>query len=492
VAAADVEAACAMIDVECPPATTTPVEFESGSFRDRSSRVFLQEGRVYRALSEAGLADWEQVSQLPFFPQAMQDGKIVHSFRMSQGAGLADAAPEDLCARWAGVLQHDRIPFVSYPYEWCFSMLRDAALLHLELMAAALDEAFILKDASAFNVQWNGVNPVFIDVGSFTRHPAGQPWLAYRQFCQMFLYPLMLQAYRKVDFQPWLRGALDGIPPAQFLNLLSMRDLFRRGVFSHGWLHAKLESGFGSGNNRVSDSLQSSGFQRALIQNNVRKLTALIRGLRSRPQRSSWTGYRDEAASAQSDGDAKAEFVSSIAYSRPWSLVWDLGCNTGRFSRIVAENAQYVVAVDSDPACIEDLYQTLRRERTPHILPLINNLADPSPALGWRGKERQTLPERGRPELTICLALVHHLVIGANVLLTELLDWLAGLKSHLVIEFVDKADPMVRALLRNKADQYADYSQEAFERGLEARFEVLRRQPLPSQTRTLYYAAPRC
>jgi hypothetical protein len=481
-----------MIGVGCPPATTTPVEFETGSFRDRSSRVFLQEGRVYRALSESGLADWEQVSRLPFLQQAMRDGKVVHSCRVSHAAGLAETGTDDACVPWAGVLQHDRIPFVSYPYEWCFSMLRDAALLHLELLAAALEDEFILKDSSAFNVQWNGVDPVFIDVGSFTRHPAGQPWLAYRQFCQMFLYPLMLQAYRKVDFQPWLRGALDGIPPGQFLKLLSMRDLFRRGVFAHGWLHAKLESGFGAGNDRVSDSLRTSGFQRALIQNNVRRLTSLVSGLRSHSPRSSWTGYREEAASAQSDGDAKAGFVSSVAGSRPWSLVWDLGCNTGRFSRIAAGNAQYVVAVDSDPACIEGLYQSLRREKSTRILPLVNNLADPSPALGWRGKERQTLPDRGRPELTLCLALVHHLVIGANVLLTELLDWLAGLKSHLVIEYVDKADPMVRALLRNKADQYADYSQPAFEQGLEARFEVLRRQPLPSQTRTLYYAAPRC
>ena len=166
-----------MIDVECPPEPTAPVEFESGSFRDRASRVFHQRGRVYRALSESGLADWDALSAAPFFQRAMRDGKIVHSFRVAGDAESAVADAAETQHQWAAVLQHDRIPFISYPYEWCFSMLRDAALLHLELMTAALEEDFILKDASAFNVQWDGASPVFIDVGSFTRHPAGQPWL---------------------------------------------------------------------------------------------------------------------------------------------------------------------------------------------------------------------------------------------------------------------------------------------------------------------------
>lgn len=468
-------------------------EFEPGSFRDRGSRVFLHEGSVFRALSAGALAEWQELSATHFFPQEMRAGRIVASSRVEERE--EDGAPHGRRtgpdgAPWAAILRHERIPFISYPYEWCFSMLRDAALLHLDLMAAALREGFILKDASAYNVQWQGSAPVFIDVGSFTRHSPGQPWLAYRQFCQMFLYPLLLKAYRGIDFQPWLRGALDGITPAQFAASLSVRDLFRRGVLTHGWLHARLEQGLGGEQAPTTASLQANGFQTELILANVHKLRGLIEGLRAPASRSAWTGYRTEADSARSDGDAKADFVSEVAYSRTWALVWDLGCNTGRFSRIAAENAASVVAVDADPGCVEELYRDLRREGATRILPLVSNLADPSPALGWRGTERHTLEARGRPDLVLCLALIHHLVIGANVLLDELLDWLASLGGHLVIEYVDKQDPMVRALLRNKADQYGDYSQEAFERSLSARFDVLRRQALPSGTRALYYAVP--
>jgi SAM-dependent methyltransferase len=475
------------------PRKAIPV-FEPGSFRDRGSRVFLHEGNVFRALSAGALADWHELSATRFFIEEMRAGRIVSSVGVEEGGD--DFAPDwrmygPYGAPWAAVLRHERIPFISYPYEWCFSMLRETALLHLDLMASALQEGFILKDASPYNVQWRGTAPVFIDVGSFTRHPPGQPWLAYRQFCQMFLYPLLLAAYRGIDFQPWLRGALDGITPAQFARQLSVRDLFRRGVLTHGWLHARLEQGLGAERAPTSASLQAHGFQTELILANVRKLRGLILRLSPPAPRSAWTGYRTDADSARSDGDAKAQFVSEVVYSRTWPLVWDLGCNTGRFSQIAAENATSVVAIDADAGCEEQLYRALRREGVSRILPLVSNLADPSPALGWRGTERHTLEERGRPDLVLCLALIHHLVIGANVLLDELLDWLASLGGHLVIEYVDKQDPMVRALLRNKSDQYTDYSREAFERGLSARFDVRRQEALPSGTRALYYAVPR-
>jgi ribosomal protein L11 methylase PrmA len=168
--------------------------------------------------------------------------------------------------------------------------------------------------------------------------------------------------------------------------------------------------------------------------------------------------------------------------------VWDIGCNVGVFSRIAAERARYVVAMDGDHVAIDRLYRALKADRVPNILPLVVNIADPSPNLGWRNMERKRIDERGRPDLVLALALIHHVVIGANIPLAEFVQWLFDLGGDLVIEFVTREDPMVATLLRNKEDHYHDYHEDVFERTLAAKFQVVKRQSLGSGTRILYYA----
>ena len=395
-------------------------------------------------------------------------------------------------AGWAALLRHERIPFVSYPYEWTFGMLRDAALLQLELLLAALDEDMILKDSSPYNVQWRGAVPVFIDVGSFERLRPGEPWVGYRQFCMLYLYPLLLQAYRGVDFQPWLRGSIDGIPPAQLSALMSFRDSFRRGVLTHVRLHARLERRYGGRSRDVKRELKSAGFGKELIRANVRKLEKLVRRLRWEPETSDWSSYATESPYAEADAARKEAFVREAASTRPGGLVWDLGTNDGRYARVAAETARYVVAVDADRLVADRLYRELAAEESASILPLTLNVADPSPDLGWRGLERRSLAARGGPDLTLCLALLHHLAISANVPLREVVDWLAGLGTSLVAEFVDREDPMVRRLLVGKREEtHVDYTRESFERLLGEAYEIARTETLSSGTRTLYLAHPR-
>lgn len=459
---------------------------EPGSFRDRGARVFYSGEGVYRGLSAEALAEWKALSATSFWNDLVARGRVVQTSRLSDAEAQATGA-----AGFAGVLAHEAVPFVSYPYEWTFGMLKDAALSQLEILSAALDGDFILKDASAFNTQWIGSRPVFIDIASFERLQAGEPWAGYRQFCQLFLYPLMLQAYRGVPFQSLLRGGIDGIPPEVCNRLLSMRDLARAGVFTHVFLQARLATRYASTSVDVKRELRNVGFHKELIRANVQGLSRLVAGLERRGKRSEWSDYANDNSYTDEDQAAKKEFVAEVVRSKAWGLAWDIGANTGTYARIAAAGARYVVAIDSDELAVERLYRSLRAEGHASILPLCMNLADPSPNLGWRGLERRDLSGRGRPELVLCLALIHHLVITANVPMEEAIQWLAGLGASLVIEFPTRQDPMVQRLLRNKRDIYADYDLPVFERVLAEAFVVERRTELRSGTRVLYFATPK-
>jgi len=460
---------------------------EPGSFRDRSARVFYHQGQVFRALSGRALEQWETLSATEFHAQFVARGGIVRSQRV----GLADVALPPSEVPWAAVLRHEAVPFVSYPYEWPFGMLKDAALLHLDLLLAALREGLTLKDASAYNVQWRGTTPVHVDVASFEKWTPGEPWMGYRQFCQLFLYPLLLVAYHDVPFHPWLRGSLEGVDAESCWKILGGRALRRRGVATHVYLQARAQAACGGTTRDVRAELRAAGFDARLIAANARRLRKLVGGLEWRRRQSTWSEYTRDSRYDAADLATKSEFVRAAAASRRRHLAWDLGCNTGNFSRLAAEHASHVVAIDGDHLAVERLYQALKAERNCAILPLVVNLADPSPDLGWRLLERKRLTARGRPDLVLCLALVHHLVIAANIPLCELLDWLAGLGAEIVIEFATREDDMVRRLLRNKEDQYADYRLDVFERDLAARCTVVRREPLASGTRVMYWARPR-
>jgi SAM-dependent methyltransferase len=449
--------------------------------------VFYAGDGVLRGLSERGLADWEALAASDLFERAVADGSLV----ATQVVEHPHELPGELSDRYAAVLRHERIPVVSYPYEWTFGMLRDAALLQLELLLGALDEGLTLKDATPYNVQWRGAHPVFVDIGSFERLREGEPWAGYRQFCMLYLYPLMLQAWKGVPFQPWLRGSLDGIEPQAVRSLLSVRDRFRRGVLGHVVLHSRFERRYGDRRRDVKRELSSAGFHTGLIRANVEGLRRLVRRLTWEPGRTEWSGYGEDNPYSDADAHAKEAFVRAATGGRRWPLAWDLGCNDGRYTRVAAESCDYFVAVDADAAVVELLYRALRDEGSRSILPLTVNVADPSPNLGWRGLERLALEGRGRPDLVLCLALVHHVAIAGNVPLSSFLEWLAGLETVLVIEFPTRDDPMVQRLLAAKGPAAnPDYDTDSFERALARHWRVERRETLPSGTRILYRAVP--
>ncbi len=471
-----------------PGVSPSGLTFDSGSFRDRTARVFLYRGEVFRALSTQAAADWHRISSEAYFERLSSQGHIVRTDELTE----VEARHLPVPISCAAILRHERIPFVTYPYEWSFSMLRDAALLHLEILTEAVAAGTILKDASPYNVQFRGSQPVFIDVGSFVPHVAGEPWTGYRQFCEMMLFPLLLQAYRKIDIQPILRVKMDGISAREFLRPLSYRDLLRPGVFTHGWLQSMLEGQESSAEANTISALKSSGFDRRLIQTNLAKLTRVVQQLKWTPDRTQWTRYRHELPHVLRDAETKTQFVREVCRTDRRCLVWDLGCNDGHFSRIAAENADTVLAMDQDHGCVERLYRELASEGCRNIVPLCIDLLNPPAALGWRGRERARLEHRGLPDLVLCLGLIHHLVIAGNIPLPEVVDWLASLRAAVVLEFPSKQDPMVRRLLRNKHDQYDDYSLPRLEAALvENGFQIHNRTVLPSGERTLLHIVPK-
>lgn len=454
------------------------LEFDPGSFRDPDARVVVREHDVLRTLSEHALGQWRAISAKPFYAREVASGRLLAA---SEETSVAIPPP------WTGMLRSPRIPVITYPYEWSFGMLKAAALLQLELTLGALDDQVALKDASPFNIQWQDLRPLFIDVTSFEPRPPGALWAGYRQFCEMFLNPLLLASIRGVDFRPWMRGSLEGITSDQLRRLLRAREVVRPAIFKHVYLHARAAASMHSPSRRVQQQIADLGVDTSdLVRRNLTGLITLIQSLEIERPSSNWTSYEQAGPYSAEERAAKEDFVRRIVSTTAARQVLDLGCNTGAFSRIAAETADLVIAVDSDSAVIERLYESLKLEGASRILPLVWDFADPSPGLGWRGSERAPLRNRIRPDLVLALAVVHHLTLGRNLPLDQVIDEIAELGADLLIEFPTPEDPMVQSLLERKRTHSDTYRVDVFERLLARRFEL--QEHVVTGTRHLYWA----
>ena len=460
---------------------------DPGSFRDRSGRVYRDGDRVLRGLSGAALEAWQQLEGSGLYA-ALREGERIVGTRLVPSP---EVPPALAALGWSAVLEHDVVPFVSHPWEWPFEMLRDAALLELDVLDEALAKGMVLRDGTAHNVQFLGSRPVFIDVPSIGPYRAGESWAGYRQFCSEFLNPLLLESARSLPAHVLLRGALGGVPPGVCAGALATRDLFRRGVLTHVWLHAKADSRYRGTGHNVRSELAAAGFSAELVKGNSRSLRRAIESLPEPRRESAWEGYETNTSYSERDTRLKEEIVRKATAAPAARLVWDLGANTGHYSKIAAEAAACVVAIDSDAGCVGRLYASLRNARERRILPLLGDITDPSPGLGWRLGERGPLESRGRPDVVLALALVHHVVLHGNVRTEDLADWLMSLGRKLVVEFVTKDDPMAKRLLLNRDDQFEDYDLEVFEAALERRGHIVERHLLCGGTRVLLVCAAR-
>lgn len=462
---------------------------DPGSFRDPLSQVFVADGEVLRGLTPAGLAEFEAVAEAPFFKQLLADELVIETELLAPGT-------HPLHDRWAGVLRHRRLPVISYPYEWTFEMLRGAALVQIEVARRAVTAGFSSKDATSYNVAFDGTRPVFIDVGSFEKPRAREPWPGYRQFCELFLNPLVIQAKTGVSFHPWLRGSINGIGPVDTAAVVAPHRRLGKGLLAHVTLQARSERRHAATAVAEEDDASPKarpGFSRPLVLAQLDNLEKTVRSLRWKAQKSTWSDYSDRAHYVGDDLPAKDRFVADAVAGHGADLVLDLGANDGRFSKLALEHgATQVVAADVDHLVVDRLYRHLRDIDERRILPLVLDLANPSPGTGWASRERQSIVDRVRPDLVLCLAVVHHLALSNTVPFGEIVDFLASFGSPLVVELPHREDPMVKILLSRKRPGLFDhYDRTAWEQALEGRFTIDERLELPSGTRTLYRTTPR-
>jgi hypothetical protein len=450
-----------------------------GSFRDPSGFVFTRSGVVYRQVNRVFQQEFEAVTGSGLYEELAGQRLIVRHEPVSLELAASDDA--------AVVLRPEPVHFISYPYEWSFGQLKDAALLTLELQERALSRGMTLRDASAYNVQFEAGGPVFIDTLSFEPRKEGAPWSAYRQFCEHFLVPLALMSRVGIDLGALQRSNIDGIPLELGNQLLGGRSWRSLGLLFHVRLHAMAQR-------RYRDKAPSGKAARSVglttVQGLVRSLRSLIERLDWNPGGTEWADYTTDNNYSAEAAQAKQALVTGMLRRRSPTTVWDLGANTGDYSRAARTVAARVVSFDIDPAAVERNYRRVRADGETGILPLRMDLTNPSPALGWAHRERQSLEERGPADALLALALVHHLAIGHNLPLERIADGFARLGRALVIEFVPKSDSQVQRMLRSRPDIFPSYTREGFEAAFRKTFAIEAVEPVSGSERVLYLMVP--
>ncbi len=453
---------------------------DAGSFRDPSGHVYLAKDKVYRTVMPSAVDDFDFVRSTGLISELVSSGRLIPET-------IVDREKINIPAENASyVLEHPILPFISYPYEWPFGGLKAAALLHLDIHLAALDHGVTLSDSTAYNIQFRGPNPIFIDSLSFKRYREGEFWLGHQQFCEQFLNPLLLRALVGIPHNGWYRGEMEGISAESLSRVLpSMRKLSPN-VLTHVVLQAKFQS-------RRDNQKQAM----RVVKERHLPLAAfkhMLKGLRRwiarlQPYASSktvWQDYARENSYSDDESEKKRKFIKEFAKTLPGAMLWDIGCNTGDYAgAALTAGVGSVIGFDCDQGALELAFCRAKKDKL-NFQPLFLDAANPPPDQGWAQNERRGLTQRANADGLLALALIHHLAIGKNIPLAAAVKWLVGLAPTGVIEFVPKSDPMVETMLQLREDIFDDYSEESFVRLLQQNAIVVRAVAVSKTGRRLY------
>jgi ribosomal protein L11 methylase PrmA len=453
---------------------------DAGSFRDPSGTVMMAGEHVYRTVMPFAATDYESTRRTGILEDLVNMELVIDERPVDRD--VLGAAGQTA----SYVVEHPKLPFISYPYEWCFHALKDAALLHLDVHLRCLERGVTLSDASAYNIQFRGATPVFIDTLSFRPYRHGEIWTGHRQFCDQFLNPLLLRALLGIPHNAWYRGNMEGIPVEHLARLLPFSARLSWNVTKHVVLQAWFEklSTQGKPGGAVKDIQLPPAAFRAMLTG----LKEWIATLEPKGgEKTVWRDYAEVNSYSSDEARKKAEFVREFAAAARPSLLWDLGCNTGAYSKAALEGgARLSIGFDFDAGALERAYLRAKAERL-NLLPLHLDAMNPSPSQGWAQQERKGMRERAPADAILALAFVHHLAVAKNVPLDYVVGWLVGLARTGVIEFVQKDDPMVRELLRLRADIFAGYHEQNFERSLAAVARIRKVEQVSATGRKLYW-----
>lgn len=461
------------------------------SFRDPGGFLFAENGRLYRSISHHSQQHYERLIQSGLYDKLVGENLLISHQEITHTLGemtqfhqrldscsLLSGSKEDNCK----IIQPEIVPFISYPYEWCFSQLKDAALTTITIQKQAIDHGMVLKDASAYNIQFYKGRPLLIDTLSFEIYKENQPWVAYRQFCQHFLAPLALMATRDIRLCQLMRIYIDGLPLDLVSRLLPISTWFKPALLSHIHLHAIAQKRYEA---KVAPPVSPVVSKRSLIAL-IHHLESVVADMQWRPEGTEWAEYYEETNYSHDAMNHKKRLVEAyISESKPLTL-WDLGANTGVFSRIATTKGINTIAFDVDPAATEKNYRQMRQNKETMILPLCLDLTNPSPSIGWANEERLSLINRGPADTVLALALIHHLAISNNVPFSHIAALLCRLCRFLIIEFIPKDDSQVQRLLNSREDIFGHYTRDHFEQAFGQHFLIQKSTQVSETLRTVY------
>ncbi|MGI9285419.1 MAG: hypothetical protein ACR2P1_08515 [Pseudomonadales bacterium] len=453
----------------------------ASSFRDPSGFLFFENDTLYRQVNKVYQQDYDLLTSSGLFQKLVDDGLLIPH----QEVELERANSNDTYR----IIQPDMVNYISYPYEWCFSQLKDAALTTLQIQKTALEFGMSLKDASAYNIQFIGSRPLLIDSLSFERYQEGKPWVAYRQFCQHFLAPLALMSCCDVRLNQLLQTNIDGIPLDMASCLLPKRSRLKFSLFTHIHLHARSQKRYANVASSQAESkgktakVSKLGF-RALIES----LESAVKKLHWKAADTEWGNYYAATNYADAAMEHKKKLVDEfVAVISPApTRIQDLGANTGVFSQIAARHCDTVISQDIDPSAVEQNYRRCIDSDEKGILPLQLDLTTPSPGIGWANAERAAFMDRAAADTVMALALIHHLAISNNLPLPKIADFFRQLSAYLIIEFVPKSDSQVKRLLATREDIFPEYTQHGFEAAFTRCFAIVKQAQIEGSDRVLY------
>ena len=457
------------------------IEFDKGSYRDPVGKIFYYKGRVLRGLNSKGVERFKYIKENHILDESIKKNFLISTKEATDLLKINELSEFDL------ILEHKKLDYITYPYEWCFEQLKDAALHHLNFQLFLLEKNCVLIDASAYNIQFINSKPIFIDTLSLSEYKEGSYWTGHKQFCENFLNPLILSSKKNIDFNNWFKGNLEGITTSDLNNILSLKDKLNYSLFFHVFLMDRYEKKALLKPKEISQRInKKKALSKKSYKGMLLQLKKFILGLSKDKTLSKWSNYSENNSYNPEEEEKKIRIIENFIKKNKFNYLADLGCNDGLYSfKSLKCGAKKVLGFDSDLNVLNKAYLSSKINNL-NFHPVYIDFTNPSPSQGWNEKERKGFNQRMKFNGMIALALYHHITIGNNIPMKEAIDWLISFAPKGVIEFVPKEDDMIKEMTKLKGDIFENYNEERFKLYLEQKVKIININKVSSSGRTLY------